>query len=107
MFLSGGEATLSVGRGEPDVVRLGAGDSSNAAGRPHAVRNDGPGRLVPSIDRFLAGPPAAEPTWDSHVQAMCRTNGWDFESVRRGRIDGEVFVDRIGAAAADTRGGPE
>jgi hypothetical protein len=38
---------------------------------------------------------------------MCRTNGWDFESVRRGRIDGEVFVDRAGSAAADARGGPE
>lgn len=36
-----------------------------------------------SIDCFVNGRPASEPTWDSHVQVICRQNGWDFESVRQ------------------------
>jgi hypothetical protein len=36
-----------------------------------------------SVDCFLGGRPTAEPTWESHVRVMCRTNGWDFDSVRK------------------------
>ncbi len=35
-----------------------------------------------SIDCFLGGRPQAEPTWDSHVKAICRLNGWDYSKVR-------------------------
>lgn len=38
-----------------------------------------------SVDCFLGGRPAAEPTWESHVRVMCKTNGWDFEAVRKAR----------------------
>jgi mannose-6-phosphate isomerase-like protein (cupin superfamily) len=31
-----------------------------------------------SIDCFVGGRPAAEPTWESHVRVMCEINGWDF-----------------------------
>ena len=61
-----------------------------------------------SIDCFVAGPPAAEPTWDSHVRAMCADNGWDFDAVRLGRIDGEVTLGGsadAGSTAAGPRGG--
>jgi len=34
-----------------------------------------------AVDCFVAGKPEEEPTWQSHVQAMCDRNGWDFESV--------------------------
>jgi len=35
-----------------------------------------------SIDCFVSGRPKEEPTWESHVRAMCAQNGWDFEQVR-------------------------
>ena len=49
-----------------------------------------------SIDCFVAGPNPAEPTWDSHVHQMCATNGWDFDTVKVGRVDGEPYVVREG-----------
>jgi mannose-6-phosphate isomerase-like protein (cupin superfamily) len=36
-----------------------------------------------SIDCFVGGRPAAEPTWESHVRVMCEINGWDFNRVSR------------------------
>ncbi len=35
-----------------------------------------------SVDCFVGGKPKDEPTWDSHVMAMCKLNGWEFEKVR-------------------------
>lgn len=45
-----------------------------------------------SIDCFVAGPSEAEPTWDSHVEVMCRENGWDLEAVRHGPIDATSYL---------------
>lgn len=36
-----------------------------------------------AVDCFVNGRPAIEPTWDAHVQTMCRQNGWDYEQVTR------------------------
>lgn len=36
-----------------------------------------------SVDCFVGGKPSAEPTWDSHVAEICKTNGWDFDKVKR------------------------
>ena len=36
-----------------------------------------------SVDCFLEGHPTAEPTWERHVRVMCKTNGWDFDSVTK------------------------
>ncbi|HTV38952.1 MAG TPA: cupin domain-containing protein [Candidatus Sulfotelmatobacter sp.] len=38
-----------------------------------------------AIDCFLSGRPKNEPTWDSHAKAICRQNGWDYNSCRRRR----------------------
>ncbi len=38
-----------------------------------------------SVDCFVGAKPVAEPTWESHVRAMCAQNGWDFDEVRQGR----------------------
>ncbi|MFN8519116.1 MAG: cupin domain-containing protein [Chloroflexota bacterium] len=57
----------------------------------HSTRCVGDRRLVYlSIDCFVAGPPPDEPTWDSHVDVMCATNGWDRDSVRHGRVEGDA-----------------
>ena len=80
---------MTVGRGRPaDRSRSGRRLRPDAAGDPHAIRYTGTERLVYlSIDCFTAGPPAAEPTWDSHVRAMCAEHGWDFDAVRLGPVD--------------------
>jgi len=64
---------------ERDLVRI-------PPGTWHRIfcRGDAPLGYL-SIDCFLGGRPAAEPTWESHVRAMCEANGWDFDSVRRSR----------------------
>jgi len=35
-----------------------------------------------SVDCFVGGRPQEEPTWDSHVKAICDLNGWDYDKVR-------------------------
>ena len=87
-----GEATMSVGRDQAETVKLRAGDFVRTPpGTPHAVRATGTTRFVYlSIDCFTAGPPAAEPTWESHVRAMCTEHDWNFDEVRQGRIDSDV-----------------
>ncbi len=34
-----------------------------------------------AVDCFTEGRPDAEPTWDSHVQILCREQGWDYGEV--------------------------
>jgi mannose-6-phosphate isomerase-like protein (cupin superfamily) len=84
-----GEGRMTVGRDEGETVELRVGDFVRTPpGTPHAVLATGPSRLVYlSIDCFTAGPPPSEPTWDSHVRAMCAEHGWDFDSVRLGPVD--------------------
>ena len=36
-----------------------------------------------AIDCFVGGRPVAEPTWDSHVQVLCREQGWNYRQVVR------------------------
>lgn len=38
-----------------------------------------------SIDCFVGGRPHDEPTWDSHVKAICKLNGWDFAAAKNER----------------------
>lgn len=35
-----------------------------------------------SVDAFVEGKSATEPTWDSHARAMCEEYGWDYHQVR-------------------------
>jgi mannose-6-phosphate isomerase-like protein (cupin superfamily) len=88
-YILEGEGTMTVGRDEQERVELRVGDFVRTPpGTHHAVRCTGPSRLVYlSIDCFTAGPPAAEPTWDSHVRAMCKEHGWAFDEVRLGTVE--------------------
>jgi mannose-6-phosphate isomerase-like protein (cupin superfamily) len=91
-FVLEGTATMTLGQDRPETVALRVGDFVRTPpGTWHAVRCTGPGRFVYlSIDCFTAGPPADEPTWDSHVRAMCAEHGWDFDAVRQGPVaDGD------------------
>jgi oxalate decarboxylase/phosphoglucose isomerase-like protein (cupin superfamily) len=92
-YILEGEGRMTVGPDEAgEVVDLRVGDFVRTPpGTYHAVRCTGPARLVYlSIDCFTAGAPTSEPTWDSHVKAMCAEHGWDFDSVKVGQIQSDV-----------------
>ena len=59
-----------------DVIRI-------PIATPHTINNTGTSILrYLVIDCFPGGRPDAEPTWDAHVQTICRENGWDYSEVR-------------------------
>jgi quercetin dioxygenase-like cupin family protein len=88
-FVLEGAGELSVGDDPGTRHPLRPGDFVRTPpGVPHQVSCLGDARFVYlSVDCFVAGPPAQEPTWDSHVRVMCATNGWDFDAVRVGRVE--------------------
>lgn len=92
-YIIEGVGELGIGPDATERYPLKVGDFVRTPpGIPHAVRATGPDRLVYlSIDCFTGGPPAAEPTWDRHVQAMCDLNGWEFDRVKLGAIEGETY----------------
>jgi mannose-6-phosphate isomerase-like protein (cupin superfamily) len=83
-FVLEGEGVLSIGHEAQGTFPMKVGDFVRTPpGTYHSVSCIGSKRLVYlSIDCFTAGPPAAEPTWDSHVRQMCALNGWDYDAVR-------------------------
>ena len=79
-----GEGTLYIGQEEKsfpvkpgDVVRI----PPHTLHRIQCVSKEALRYL--SIDCFVGGKPQAEPTWDSHVQVVCKQNGWEFDQVKR------------------------
>jgi mannose-6-phosphate isomerase-like protein (cupin superfamily) len=91
-YILEGEGTMTVGLDEQESVELRVGDFVRTPpGTHHSVRCNGPTRFVYlSIDCFTAGPPASEPTWESHVRVMCEEHGWDFDSVRQGTVTSDA-----------------
>ncbi len=85
-FVMEGSGVLQVGAGaEAQTFRLNPGDTARIPPHtPHSVHNDGqaPVRYL-SVDAFAGPRLANEPTWDSHAQALCRAQGWDFASVKQ------------------------
>lgn len=50
----------------------------------HKIQCDSPRALqYLSVDCFVGKRPTEEPTWDSHVRAICKLNGWDYDKVRQ------------------------
>ena len=106
-FVLEGEGALTIGR--DDIRRRSDVASATSSGRRPGptTRSAAPapsGSSTSASTASPAGPPAAEPTWDSHVRAMCQLNGWDFDAVRLGPVDpatrppapstGRILIDR-------------
>lgn len=93
-YILEGEGTMAVGADADEFVELRVGDFVRTPpGTPHAVHCTGSSRFVYlSIDCFTAGPPAEEPTWESHVRTMCTEHGWDFDAVRLGQLETDAGV---------------
>lgn len=105
-FVLRGEADMTVGLAEQETFPLRVGDFVRTPpGVHHAVRCTGSSPFVYlSIDCFTGGRPSAEPTWDSHVRAMCAEHGWDFDSVALGQIDGADHLARDEAVKGAVQG---
>jgi oxalate decarboxylase/phosphoglucose isomerase-like protein (cupin superfamily) len=80
-----GRGELQVGS-EPNLrIKVQAGNLIRIPpGTHHRVicGNDEPLEYL-SIDCFLKGRPSHEPTWESHLRAVCVDNGWNFDNVRQ------------------------
>jgi mannose-6-phosphate isomerase-like protein (cupin superfamily) len=81
-YIIEGEGSLVIGKRKKrysvkpgDVVRI-------PPSTPHSVvsRPDKPLKYL-AIDCFVNGKPAEEPTWDEHVKALCKRQGWDYNKV--------------------------
>ena len=87
-FVLEGDGLLTIGRDAPETFDVKAGTSSGRRRGP-TTRSAAPepsDSCTSASTASPAGRPAAEPTWDSHVRAMCQLNGWDFDAVRLGPI---------------------
>lgn len=81
-YVLAGQGRLEIGE-EGDEYPVSPGDVVRIPPSTwHAIHCEGPGELrYLAVDCFPGGRPAAEPTWDSHVQAVCEENGWDYSEV--------------------------
>jgi len=83
-YMLRGAGTLQIGDSPPQYFPVKPGDLARIPPRTlHLVRNDGGEALVYlSVDCFVGGKSQDEPTWDSHVRALCAEQGWDFDQIR-------------------------
>lgn len=86
-YVRQGAGELQIGPDGDHRFPVAAGDLVRIPpGAHHRIRCRGPEPLVYlSVDCFLAGRPANEPTWESHLRVVCKENGWDFDGVRKDR----------------------
>lgn len=93
-YILEGSGELGIGPDAAERYSLKVGDFVRTPpGVPHAVKCTGPSRFVYlSIDCFTADRDPAEPTWDRHVHQMCADNGWDFDAVKVGPIEGDPYL---------------
>lgn len=98
-FVLQGTAELTIGETDQERFPLRAGDFVRTPpGVHHAVRCTGSSQFVYlSIDCFTCDRTNDEPTWDSHVAVMCNQNGWDFNDVRIGQVEGGRYLAGSGA----------
>ena len=84
-YVLDGTGTLSIGA-ERQTYPVGPGDVVRIPPCTlHSIRCEGtrPLRYL-AVDCFVSGRPAAEPTWDAHVQVLCSQQGWDYRDVTGG-----------------------
>lgn len=85
-FVIAGRGELQIGPAESaERFSVGPGDVVRVPpGTFHRVLNEdaSPLRYL-SVDAFAGARLADEPTWDSHVRALCAANGWDFDRVKQ------------------------
>ncbi len=81
-FVLAGEGQLEIGT-EKESFPVNPGDVVRIpVATLHTIHCTSPDPLrYLAIDCFPGGRPTAEPTWDTHVQAICREQGWDYSEI--------------------------
>ncbi len=81
-YILQGQGRLEIG-GESEDFLVEQGDVVRIPpATPHAIHCESTTDLhYLAVDCFPTGRPTAEPTWDSHVQAVCRLQGWGYDEV--------------------------
>ena len=79
-----GAGTLQIGQDNPERCPVKPGDVVRIPPSTYhqIFCNDAKPLRYLSVDCFVGGRPQEEPTWDSHVKAICRLNDWDYDKVR-------------------------
>jgi mannose-6-phosphate isomerase-like protein (cupin superfamily) len=83
-YVQRGAGTLQIGADSPQSYPVKPRDLVRIPPHTfHMVRCEGQKPVVYlCIDFFVGGRPKEEPTWDSHVRALCAQRGWDFDKLR-------------------------
>ena len=79
-----GTGALQIGDSNAEHYPVGLGDLVRIPPHTfHLIRCSGqqPLRYL-SVDCFVGERPQDEPTWESHVQTMCKQYGWDLDRIR-------------------------
>ena len=81
-YVLSGSGELQIGAAPGERFPVGPGDLVRIPRNAASIlcQTDVPLRYL-SVDCFVDGRPSEEPTWESHVRAMCAANGWDYNSV--------------------------
>lgn len=84
-----GRGVLEIGEA-PERISIQPGDLARVPpGTAHRILCTGKRSMrYLSVDAFVGGLASRpEPTWESHVRAMCREYGWDFGKIRVAQDD--------------------
>jgi quercetin dioxygenase-like cupin family protein len=81
-YILAGEGTLTI-KGEETGYQVRTGDVVRIpVSAWHSIRADGDKDLrYLAVDCFQGSHAAGESTWDDHVKALCREQGWDYGEV--------------------------
>mgnify|MGYP001068817994 CR=1 FL=1 len=80
-YVLNGEGVLSVGEnGEKHPVMAGQVVVVPPA-TPHSIQATGGPLSYLAVDSFVSPEAKEEATWDEHVRAVCKQQGWDYGSV--------------------------
>ena len=84
-YILQGRGTLEIGETTPQHFAIQPRDLVRIPPHTlHRVQCNSPEPVVYlSIDCFVGGKPADEPTWETHVRTVCAENGWDFDQVKQ------------------------
>ncbi len=81
-YVQEGRGALSVGKPAAETFPVRPGDVVVLPpGTWHSIRAEGGAMRYLAVDCFVSEKGKLEPTWDEHVRALCRTQGWDYGKV--------------------------
>lgn len=84
-YVLDGSGILTIGKDRPETFKVGPGHTVRIPiGEWHSIEADSDSILrYLAIDCFGSIRNEDEPTWDAHVQVLCREQGWEYADVKK------------------------